>query len=196
MLILASQSPRRAQLLSQIGLSFEKIHIDIDETPLSGESPEIYVLRLAQQKSREGWAKSAHLNKRSLVLGADTVVVANGSILGKPVDQQDSGRMLALLSDGEHTVLTAIAITDGTALQSKLVTTVVRFCPLSAQQMDWYWHTGEPRDKAGSYAIQGLGGQFVTQINGSYSAVVGLPLYETHQLLSQMGLKHECRTTY
>lgn len=192
MLILASQSPRRAQLLGQIGLSFEKIHIDIDETPLPGESPDTYVLRLAQQKSLEGWSHSTHIGARTLVLGADTVVVAQGAILGKPVDQQDSRRMLGLLSANEHTVLTAVAVTDGVTLESKLVTTTVGFCPLSIQQMDWYWHTGEPRDKAGSYAIQGLGGQFVTQISGSYSAVVGLPLFETHQLLLQMGLKNEC----
>jgi septum formation protein len=100
--------------------------------------------------------------------------------------------MLGLLSANEHTVLTAIAVTDGVTVASKLVTTTVGFCPLSSQKMDWYWHTGEPRDKAGSYAIQGLGGQFVTRINGSYSAVVGLPLFETHQLLMQMGLKNEC----
>ncbi|MFT6896110.1 MAG: septum formation protein [Paraglaciecola sp.] len=192
MLILASQSPRRAQLLEQIGLSFEKIHIDIDETPLPGESPDTYALRLAEQKSLEGWRHSAHIDARSLVLGADTVVVVQGDILGKPVDQQDSRRMLGLLSASEHTVLTAIAVTDGVTLTSKLVTTTVGFCPLSNQQMDWYWHTGEPRDKAGSYAIQGLGGQFITRVDGSYSAVVGLPLFETHQLLLQMGLKNEC----
>ncbi|MFQ3235727.1 MAG: septum formation protein [Paraglaciecola sp.] len=192
MLILASQSPRRAQLLEQIGLSFKKIHINIDETPLPGESPETYALRLAQQKSLAGWRHSEHIDAPSLVLGADTVVVAQGSILGKPLDQQDSKRMLGLLSGNEHTVLTAIAVTDGVTLTSKLVTTTVAFCPLSNDKMDWYWHTGEPVDKAGSYAIQGLGGQFVTQINGSYSAVVGLPLFETHQLLMQMGLKNEC----
>ncbi|MFQ3197824.1 MAG: septum formation protein [Paraglaciecola sp.] len=192
MLILASQSPRRAQLLEQIGLSFEKIHINIDETPLPGESPDTYVLRLAEQKSLEGWRHSAHIDSRSLVLGADTAVVVQGTILGKPLDQKDSRRMLGLLSGNEHTVLTAIAVTDGVALQSKLVSTTVSFCSLSNQQMDWYWHTGEPRDKAGSYAIQGLGGQFVTRIVGSYSAVVGLPLFETHQLLLQMGLKNEC----
>jgi septum formation protein len=192
MLILASQSPRRAQLLEQIGLSFEKVHLAIDETPLAGESPDTYALRMAEQKSLEGWRHSAHIETRSLVLGADTAVVARGSILGKPEDQQDSRRMLGLLSANEHTVLTAIAVTDGVTVASKLVTTTVGFCPLSSQKMDWYWHTGEPRDKAGSYAIQGLGGQFVTRINGSYSAVVGLPLFETHQLLMQMGLKNEC----
>lgn len=192
MLILASRSPRRAQLLRQINLPFEKIQVDIDESPLAGELPEPYALRLAEQKALQGWSQSAHLCNRSLVLGADTVVVANNQILGKPVDQQDSMRMLTLLSANEHKVLTAIAVTNGDTLQSKLVCTAVKFCTLSAAQMTWYWHTGEPKDKAGSYAIQGLGGQFVTQITGSYSAVVGLPLYETHQLLSQMGLKHEC----
>lgn len=192
MLILASQSPRRAHLLRQINLPFEQIPVEIDESPLSGELPQPYVLRLAEQKAAQGWKQNGQHHKHTLVLGADTVVVADNHILGKPVDQQDSARMLRLLSGNEHQVLTAIAVTNGHTMQSILVPTVVKFCVLSQAQMDWYWQTGEPTDKAGSYAIQGLGGQFVTHIRGSYSAVVGLPLYETHQLLSKMGLTHEC----
>lgn len=193
MLILASQSPRRAELLKQIGISFSQMNVDVDESVLNNEVPECYVRRLAEQKSLAGWNKSA---KQWPVLGADTVVVVHKQILGKPLDEGDASRMLNLLSDNEHRVLTAVAITypsdSGHRQKSLLVESRVTFGPLSQVKIDAYWQSGEPQDKAGSYAIQGLGGQFVKHINGSYSAVVGLPLYETRQLLNEIGsLDHE-----
>ncbi|MFT4994673.1 MAG: septum formation protein [Paraglaciecola sp.] len=188
MLILASQSPRRAELLKQIGISFKQMNVDVDESVLNNEVPEVYVRRLAQQKSLAGWNDSA---QQWPVLGADTVVVINEQILGKPVDQADASRMLNLLSGKVHSVLTSVAITypcdSGHKQKSLVVESRVTFGPLSQAKIDTYWQSGEPRDKAGSFAIQGLGGQFVKHINGSYSAIVGLPLYETRQLLNDIG---------
>jgi len=188
MLILASQSPRRAELLAQIDIPFVQMKVNIDESVLNNETAEAYVVRLAKQKSLTGWKQS---EKRCPVLGADTVVVAQGQILGKPQDKADGIRMLSLLADNEHLVLTALSITypnDCTYQQkSLLVETKVRFGPLSQADILSYWLCGEPLDKAGSYGIQGLGGQFVKHISGSYSAVVGLPLYETRQLLNEIG---------
>ncbi|MGJ8680139.1 Maf family protein [Paraglaciecola sp.] len=189
MLILASQSPRRAELLSQIGVKFQQSSANIDETPYANENSLDYVLRMAQQKSQEG---SDNTSSDNWVLGADTVVVANNEILGKPADQQDSCRMLNMLSDSTHRVLTAVSVTKGKQQNSVLVETLVTFAPLSKDEINWYWQTGEPQDKAGSYGIQGLGGQFVKQIQGSYSAVVGLPLYETKKLLIETGVINEC----
>lgn len=184
MLILASQSPRRAELLTQLGVKFNQCSVDIDETPITNEDPKTYVLRMAKEKSELGWLRSTTNN---LVLGADTVVLVNGEILGKPVNQNDSQRMLTMLSDSTHQVLTAVALTNAIQQKTVLVETFVTFGGLTPEIIDWYWHTGEPQDKAGSYGIQGLGGQFVKQIKGSYSAVVGLPLYETKLLLKEMG---------
>ena len=189
MLILASQSPRRAELLRQIDVPFKQINIQIDESLQNNESPQQYVLRLAKEKSLAGWNFAG---KKYSTLGADTIVVTDkGKILGKPANKDDSAQMLKLLSAKQHNVLTAVAITfgDGQQPQQKSVTvkTTVTFAELSAAQMEWYWQTGEPQGKAGSYAIQGLGGQFVKHIEGSYSSVVGLPLYETQQLLNQVG---------
>ena len=192
MLILASQSPRRAELLSQIGVPFTTLSADIDETILPGETPEIYVQRLAKQKAQAGWQASADTAKRRLVLGADTVVVINEQVMGKPKDFDDAKAMLNLLSGQQHQVLTAVTVTSGQRFETILVKTDVTFCALSPSQIEAYWQTGEPKDKAGSYAIQGIGGKFVTHIKGSYSAVVGLPLYETNQLLSRMSQAHEC----
>jgi septum formation protein len=188
MLILASQSPRRAELLKQIGISFRQMNVDVDESVLNKEVAECYVRRLAQQKSLAGWHNSA---MQCPVLGADTVVVVEGQILGKPEDEADCSRMLGLLSDNEHRVLTAVALTypsgSGHGQKSLLVETSVTFGCLSQATIAAYWLSGEPQDKAGSYGIQGLGGQFVKHIKGSYSAVVGLPLYETRQLLNHIG---------
>lgn len=192
MLILASQSPRRAELLSQIGVPFTTLSADIDETLLPNETPSIYVQRLAQQKAQAGWHASTHLAAERLALGADTVVVIHEQVLGKPKDLNDAKRMLSMLSGQQHQVFTAVSITSGQRFESILVKTDVTFCSLSPSQIETYWQTGEPLDKAGSYAIQGIGGKFVTHINGSYSAVVGLPLYETNQLLSRMSQTHEC----
>jgi septum formation protein len=184
MLLLASQSPRRAELLKQMGVVFQTMPVDLDETIMQNEAPLDYVRRLACGKSALGWQKSG---QNMPVLGADTVVVINHLVLGKPQDQADAQRMLRLLSDNIHHVYTGVALTTAEGQVYCVVKTQVKFAALSAQQIDDYWHSGEPTDKAGSYAIQGLGGQFVENIQGSYSAVVGLPLFETRQLLNKIG---------
>ena len=189
MLLLASQSPRRTELLKQIGIPFSQYPVDIDETVLSHETPEQYVRRMAQEKSSLGYKRAG---AKKLVLGMDTIVVIEGNILGKPKDKTDAERMLNLLSDNTHQVLTAVTITHYQQQKTIVVATDVCFGPLSKEQIAWYWKTGEPQDKAGSYGIQGLGGQFVKYINGSYSAVVGLPLYQTRMLLNEFGIINEC----
>lgn len=189
MLLLASQSPRRAELLKQIGVAFSQYPVNIDETVQAHETPDKYVRRMAQEKSRLGYTRAG---AKKLVLGLDTIVVANDIILGKPKDKTDAIRMLSMLSDNTHRVYTAVAITSATQQKTIVVETQVCFGTLSSQQMEWYWQTGEPQDKAGSYGIQGLGGQFVKHITGSYSAVVGLPLYQTRMLLTEFGIINEC----
>ena len=194
LLILASQSPRRAELLKQIGVSFSQYSVNIDETVQPSESPEKYVRRMAQEKSSSGYEKAGVeiAATKKIVLGSDTIVVAQGNILGKPKDRTDAIRMLNILSDSTHQVLTAVTVTSATQQKTIVVETQVCFGPLSTQQIAWYWQTGEPQDKAGSYGIQALGGQFVKHIKGSYSAVVGLPLYETKMLLTEFGIINEC----
>lgn len=189
MLLLASQSPRRAELLKQLGVSFSQYPVNIDETVLSHETPDQYVRRMAQEKSSLGYSRAG---AKKLVLGADTIVVADNKILGKPKDKADGIRMLNLLSDNTHQVFTAITLTNATQQKTQVIETEVCFGALSMQQILWYWKTGEPQDKAGSYGIQGLGGQFVKHIKGSYSAVVGLPLYQTRMLLTEFGIINEC----
>jgi septum formation protein len=189
MLLLASQSPRRAELLKQIGIPFSQYPVNIDETVLVHENPDKYVRRMAQEKSNLGYQRAG---AKKLVLGADTIVVAQGNILGKPKDKTDAMRMLNILSDNTHQVFTAVTITSAIKQKTIVVETQVCFGPLSTQQMAWYWQSGEPQDKAGSYGIQGLGGQFVKHIEGSYSAVVGLPLYQTRILLTEFGIINEC----
>lgn len=184
MLYLASQSARRAELLSQIGVLFQKLNIDVDESQMLGEQPIDYVLRLACEKSACGWQQST---QSWPVLGADTIVVIGEQILGKPRDHDDARKMLSLLAGNTHQVYTAVTLTTAQGQVHTVVNTTVTFGNISLQQIDDYWASGEPQDKAGSYGIQGLGGQFVKHINGSYSAVVGLPLYETRQLLNQIG---------
>lgn len=186
-LYLASGSPRRRELLTQIGVSFTAISADIDETPLAHESPSDYVERLARGKAAAGRDVVAS-EVPFCVLGADTAVVLNGKILGKPVDEADACAMLKMLSGNEHEVLTAIALLDGERCESRVVRSVVRFRPIGSDEASAYWASGEPRDKAGGYGIQGLGAVFVAALNGSYSAVVGLPLCETAQLLGHFGI--------
>ncbi|HWT67975.1 MAG TPA: Maf family protein [Pseudomonas sp.] len=186
-LYLASGSPRRRELLTQIGVPFTAISADIDETPLTHESPSDYVERLARGKAAAG--RDVVVSEVPFcVLGADTAVVLNGKILGKPVDEADACAMLKMLSDSEHEVLTAIALLDGERCESRVVRSVVRFRPIGSDEATAYWASGEPRDKAGGYGIQGLGAVFVAALNGSYSAVVGLPLCETAQLLGHFGI--------
>ena len=185
LLILASQSPRRRQLLAQLGYSFSCQPADIDETVIVGELPEQYVRRLALQKAQ---CIADRQQSNSTVIGSDTSVVIAQQILGKPKDFADAQRLLQLLSGKVHQVMTAVAVVKAEISKTVLVTTNVEFKTLSTDEIQQYWLTGEPKDKAGGYGIQGIGGQFVKQISGSYSAVVGLPLYETAQLLTEFGL--------
>ncbi|MGV8734187.1 MAG: Maf family protein [Pseudomonas asiatica] len=186
-LYLASGSPRRRELLAQIGVPFSVVSAPIDETPLPNESAPAYVERLARAKAAAGLAC---LEGPAVVLGADTAVVLDGRILGKPENREDALAMLADLSGREHQVLTAVALSDGQRVHSLCVTSKVRFRAISAEEAQRYWASGEPADKAGGYAIQGLGAVFVTGLSGSYSAVVGLPLSETAELLGQFGIAY------
>jgi len=186
-LYLASGSPRRRELLAQIGVAFTTISAAIDETPLAEESPSAYVERLARGKAEAG-RRSVVSAQSFCVLGADTAVVLDGKILGKPVDEADACAMLMMLSGKEHEVLTAIAVLEGERCESRVVRSLVRFRPISREEAGAYWASGEPRDKAGGYGIQGLGGVFVAGLNGSYSAVVGLPVCETCEVLGHFGI--------
>ncbi|MCY7295258.1 Maf family protein [Alteromonas sp. a30] len=189
-LILASQSPRRAELLNQVGVNFITCPADVDETPLEDEPPLQYVLRMAKLKSETVWnqQQASQSNSECVVLGSDTIGEINGQVLVKPQDLNDFLQMQQLMSNTTHYVHTSIAVSTPTGTFAEVVTTEVEFGVISEADSHWYWQTGEPQDKAGGYAIQGLGGQFVKQIKGSYSAVVGLPLYETVRLLKHTGI--------
>ena len=176
-LVLASGSPRRRELLEGLGVRFKVRPVDLDESPLPGEPPRDYVLRLAVEKA------AARVEPGELVLAADTTVVVDGEILGKPRDDEDARRMLRLLAGRGHSVLTGIALGKAAEVDE----TLVRFAPLSESEIDWYVATGEPRDKAGAYAIQGLGSLFVEGVEGSYSNVVGLPIPLMYRLFSRLG---------
>lgn len=181
---LASQSPRRAQLLQQIGVVFDTVTAAVDETPLAGESAAVYVERLARNKAAAGWRRAGQQGVAPRpVLGADTAVVLDGQILGKPRDRADALAMLDSLSGRSHRVLTGVALCRDGHCESLVCATEVWFRVVTAAEREQYWDSGEPRDKAGGYGIQGLGAIFVEGINGSYSNVVGLPLLETYQLL-------------
>lgn len=184
-LYLASGSPRRRELLAQIGVDFSVISAAVDETPLPDEGVSAYALRLARAKAAAGLAG---LNGPGVVLGADTVVSIGGQILGKPRDREHALAMLAQLSDDHHQVITAVAVTDGARCLDVCVGTHVYFRAISPEEAQRYWATGEPHDKAGGYAIQGLGAVFVRELMGSYSTVVGLPLFETARLLDAFSI--------
>ncbi|MCL1129582.1 Maf-like protein [Shewanella sairae] len=193
-LVLASGSPRRKELLGQLGFlstnntapfEFEILAADIDESHQAGESATDFVVRLAKEKALAGLALYGEA-KNAVVLGSDTIVVQGDTILGKPTDAANAAEILASLSGKRHQVMTAVALTDGCKTISRLVTTQVQFCTLTQADILAYIATGEPMDKAGAYGIQGLGGNFVEAIEGSYSAVVGLPLVETRALLCEM----------
>lgn len=186
-LYLASASPRRRELLTQIGVPFITQVVPIDETPQTDEAPAAYVERLALAKAAAVLSTLAERDD-AVVLGSDTAVVLNGRILGKPTDRADAVATLAALSGREHQVLTAVALVSAGRAAARVVTSRVRFKPLTATQIDAYWATGEPRDKAGSYGIQGLAAVFVSEMHGSYSAVVGLPLCETAELLAEFAI--------
>jgi septum formation protein len=185
-LCLASVSPRRWELLSQIGVPHVVMGADIDEAVVPGETPGDYVMRLAREKALAIRQGGQHLP----VLAADTTVVVNGKIFGKPRDQTEAVEMLAELSGRAHEVLTAIALADSRGVAEKLSSSTVRFRDLSREECLAYWQTGEPRDKAGGYAIQGLGAVFVESLQGSYSGVMGLPLFETGELLRAAGIPY------
>ncbi|TLX46929.1 septum formation inhibitor Maf [Pseudoalteromonas phenolica] len=179
-LYLASASARRKQLLAQLGYEFTQFSVDADESQLAGETPLQLVERLARLKAQTGVAMGYDDKP---VLGSDTVVVVDNLALGKPVDEVDFTAMMQRLSRRTHQVLTAIAVADKNSVLSQVVATDVTFKALTDKEITAYWQSGEPQDKAGGYGIQGLGGRFVTQMSGSYFAVVGLPLYETDELI-------------
>lgn len=182
LLFLASTSPRRRELLQQIGLSFEVLRVDVNESTQVNESPEEYVQRLSLAKAQSGLAQCP---SNSLVLAADTTVVIDNHIIGKPENLEQAITIWQLLSGRCHQVLTGVTLANHNQSKTIVVTTDVYFCPLSMKEMLAYWQTGEPQDKAGGYGIQGKGALFVKKIDGSYSNVVGLPLTETVQLLRQ-----------
>lgn len=196
-LILASQSPRRAELLQQAGLTFTQSPAEIDETPNTNEPPLEYVLRMAESKASAVYQqllreRNVNSENKMVVLGSDTIGEINGDILVKPTDFKDFRRMMTQMSNNVHCVHTAIAVCDRDHLWSEIVSAEVKFGKLSEFDIEWYWGTGEPQDKAGGYAIQGKAGQFVKQIKGSYSAIVGLPLFETVNMLKLAGISlHE-----
>lgn len=185
-IILASASPRRRELLAQIGIEFDVLTVEADETPRPDEPPETYVQRVAAEKSALGQrAAGSDLP----VLGADTEVVLDGEVFGKPRDFAHAQDMLRRLSGREHEVLSAVSLRQGGKHWQALSRSVVRFRLIGQREMQAYWASGEPRDKAGAYAIQGLGAVFIEELSGSYSGVMGLPLFETAGLLREAGIE-------
>ena len=185
MIYLASSSPRRQELLRQIGVAFEQLRVDVDERVQAGESPRDYVTRLAREKAAAGLAVRAG---ELPVLGADTTVVLNGRILGKPADREQGLAMLEALSAHTHQVLSGVCLADGERAEVAVSASEVRFRELTRAEIERYWGGGEPVDKAGAYAIQGRGAEFVAHLSGSYSGVMGLPLFETAALLRAFGI--------
>jgi len=194
-LYLASRSPRRRELLAQIGVRFHLLLFrarpgeaaEVDEAPLEGEAAEAYVERVARSKAEAGWRRMLQRNlPRAPVLSADTTVALDGRILGKPGSREEAAAMLAALSGRVHEVLTAVALKNEDWLESVVSRSEVRFKPLAAAEIAEYVESGECDDKAGAYAIQGRAARFIVELRGSYSGVMGLPLYETAQLLEKM----------
>lgn len=183
-IVLASASPRRRELLEQLGMSYTVASHGVDERHRPGEDPEIYVQRMAREKA----AAVAARETRKPVLGADTAVVCQGRIMGKPRDREHALGMLAQLSGREHHVFSAVCVRRGGDCRQALSVTRVRFRQISEAERELYWASGEPEGKAGAYAIQGLGAVFVPWIEGSYSGVMGLPLFETAGLLADSGI--------
>lgn len=195
---LASASPRRRQLLAQIGVTFQPISVSVDETPLHREAPADYVKRLALAKARSATVilnqngqnsdESLRVHPLLPVLGADTCVLLEDNILGKPCNRDHGLAMIARLSGREHRVLSAVAMVANQEAV-RVQESRVRFRPLSLEECQAYWDTGEPLDKAGGYAIQGRAAAFITELRGSYSGVMGLPLFETTELLKLYGIR-------
>ncbi len=182
---LASQSPRRQMLLAQIQVDFCVVAVTINEDPLPFESPEIYVQRMATEKARAGWQQIEQDTLRP-VIGADTIVVLDNTIMGKPRDQEQARNMLHALSGRKHRVMTAVTVINAGQQQSVISDNTVQFASLREDEIAWYVSTQEGMDKAGAYAIQGQGALLVEQITGSYSGIMGLPLRETGQLLIRL----------
>ena len=194
---LASKSPRRRELLKQIGVHYELLmmreqapRIDVDESPLADETAHAYVQRIVRIKAETAInvMRERRLTRRP-ILTADTTVTLDGHILGKPVDKADAVRMLTQLSGESHQVLTAVAVAVDQEIKQVLTTSFVTFAKLDEDEIRSYIETGEPMDKAGAYAVQGLAAKFITKLSGSYSGVMGLPLYETATLLRQCGVQ-------
>jgi len=184
-LILASSSPRRRELLDQIQVSYKVFPVNIDESHIPGETAEQFVKRLAAEKAETAYKQNPHC----IALGSDTIVVAGSTILGKPEDKAHGIEILSLLSGNTHQVMTAVAIHSSEQKACVMSTSEVEFAELTKQQIEAYWETGEPKDKAGAYGIQGIAAQFIKNISGSYSGIMGLPLFETAQLLEKSGIK-------
>ncbi len=199
---LASRSPRRRELLGHIGVKFHLLLFrdrpgaapDVDEDPLPGEAPRDYVMRVARAKAEAGWRRMLERNlPRHPVLAADTSVALEGRIFGKPADRAEAAAMLAALSGKRHEVLTAVVVQFEEDVETALSVSDVQFRELAAEEIRDYVATGECNDKAGAYAIQGRAALFVAEIRGSQSGIVGLPLYETAQLLQRLGVRRERR---
>lgn len=186
LLYLASASPRRRELLDQIGVPCVVRPVNIDEARQAEETPRDYVLRLARDKAQAAWSRFA-ASEGNPVLAADTAVVLGSEIFGKPRDPTEGSIMLARLSGRTHEVLTAVTLRTRTGLEVRLSASQVTFRELAQGESERYWNTGEPADKAGAYAIQGHGAMFITHLSGSYSGVMGLPLFETAELLQRAG---------
>jgi len=186
MIYLASLSPRRRELLEQVRVPYRQIRVEIDETPFSDESPQDYVCRLALGKARAG---RLMVELPYPILGADTIVVCQGQIFGKPVDREDAKQMLKTLSKNSHQVMSAVALVTPTQEAVNLNVSTVYFRHLTEAEIAAYIATGEPLDKAGSYAIQGVASIFIERLEGSYSGVMGLPLFETAKLLAGVGIQ-------
>ena len=182
-ILLASASPRRSELLRQVGIAHEVRPVDVDESVRPGEAPSAYVLRLAEAKAAELWRQLGPGERRP-VLAADTTVALGDEILGKPADHADAVRILGRLSGRSHEVHTAVAVLHDGGANARISTSTVEFRPLTRVEIDWYWRTGEPVDKAGAYGVQGHAAVFIRHLAGSYSGVMGLPLYETWELLA------------
>ncbi|HHC74656.1 MAG TPA: septum formation inhibitor Maf [Thiothrix sp.] len=189
-LVLASQSPRRRELLAQLGLACYTLPVEIDESHHGHESPAELVARLAQEKAQAAAQQCSPEWTHLPILGADTLGEQNGELLVKPQDYEDAFRMLSAMSGQWHTIYSSVALYNPNTTSSQVLVNEsrVKFRQISHADIHHYWQTGEPHDKAGAYAIQGLGAVFVERLEGSYSAVMGLALAETHQLLQQVGI--------
>ncbi len=183
-LYLASLSPRRKELLAQLGFQFDVVSVNIDETPLFNESAKKYVARLAVGKASAGLLQIGDDVASPVVMGADTSVVLDGDIMGKPESKAHAVDMLMRLSGREHSVLTGVAVLSNSKQNVHVNESIVRMCQITSAEAASYWHTGEPIGKAGGYAIQGLAAVYISHLAGSYSGVMGLPLFETNELLS------------